>query len=173
MRIVILITINLIFLTLPAISEDKLDFVFSDSWCDLAGYWVPEDITVDVFGNILVTDTYNHRIIKFSPNGNILKIIGSKGIGDCQFNNPCGISLDKEGNIYVADTYNNRIQKLSADGSFIAKWGEKGKENGQFNYPWDISIDSLNNIYVADTYNNRIQKFSSDGVFLKKWGDDG
>ncbi len=173
MKSAIFITIYIILLVFPAISEDYQHFVFLKSWCDIAGYWIPEDVTTDAFGNILVTDTYNHRIIKFSPDGSIVKIIGSKGTGDCQFNNPCGISLDKEGNIYVADTYNDRIQKLSSDGSFIAKWGTKGKGDGQFNYPYDICIDSSNNVYVADTYNNRIQKFSPDGVFLKKWGDDG
>ncbi len=167
------IIIGLAFISLPAISEDYQRFTLLQSWYDLTGYWIPEDVATDNFGNILMTDIFNHRIIKLSPDGKILKIIGSKGIGDCQFSNPCGISLDKEGNIYVADTYNNRIQKLSADGDFIAKWGTKGKGDGQFYYPCDISIDSSNNIYVADTYNNRIQKFSSDGIFLKKWGGDG
>ena len=44
----------------------------------------PTGIAVDGTGNVLVADTGNGRIEKFSPTGAFLSIIGSKGSGHGQ-----------------------------------------------------------------------------------------
>ena len=63
-------------------------------------------------GNVLVADTGNGRIEKFSPTGAFLSIIGTKGNGQGQFAQPNGIAIDRVGNIYVADAGNHRVLKL-------------------------------------------------------------
>src|SRR5260370_6826709 len=59
----------------------------------------PMGIAVDANGNILVADTNNGRIEKFSPAGAFLSIIGMKGSGHGQLGEPNGIASDRRGNI--------------------------------------------------------------------------
>src|SRR6266540_4250473 len=98
----------------------------------------PTGIAVDGTGNVLVADTNNGRIEKFSPTGTFLSIMGNKGVGQAQLAGPNGIAVDRTGNIYVADASNHRVQKLAPDGAFIAEW--KGPEPG-FYGPRRIAID--------------------------------
>ena len=88
----------------------------------------PRGLVVDNAGNILVSDTNNGRIQKFSPTGVFLNVIGKMGQGPGEFREPNGIAVDSSGNIYVADVANHRIQKLKPDGTFLAEW--KGPEPG-------------------------------------------
>jgi len=63
--------------------------------------------------NVYVTDVNNHRIQKFTSDGEFLTSWGSEGDGDGQFNQPEGIDVDLAGRVIVADTGNNRIQVFS------------------------------------------------------------
>jgi len=75
----------------------------------------PTGIAVDPDGNVLVADTGNGRIEKFSPNGTFVTSIE-------KFDAPNGIAIDRAGNIYVAEVGSkHRIQKLGPDGTFIAQ----------------------------------------------------
>ncbi len=130
----------------------------------------PTGIAVDGNGNVLVADTNNGRIEKFSPTGAFLSIIGTKGSGQGQLGAPNGIAVDRTGNIYVADASNHRVQKLSADGKLIAEW--KGPEPG-FYGPRRIAIGPDNSIYVVDQGHTRIVKFNPDGKVLTVWGTKG
>ena len=130
----------------------------------------PTGIAVDESGNVLVADTGNGRIEKFSPTGAFLSIIGTKGSGQGQFAQPNGIATDRVGNIYVADAGNHRVLKLKSDGTFIAEW--KGPELG-FYGPRHIAIGPDNSIYVVDQGNDRIVKFNPDGEVLASWGRKG
>lgn len=69
-------------------------------------------IACDSKGFIYVTDTYNHRILKYSPEGEVVEILGEYGYGDDQFLYPKGIFIDPEDNLYVADNGNHRIMKF-------------------------------------------------------------
>ena len=130
----------------------------------------PSGIAVDGKGNILVADTGNGRIERFSPNGAFLSTIGTKGAGHGQLRDPNGIAIDRAGNIYVAEAGNHRVQKLAPDGTFIAEW--KGPAPG-FYGPRRIAIGADDSIYVVDQGHNRIAKFSPDGRVLAVWGTAG
>jgi DNA-binding beta-propeller fold protein YncE len=130
----------------------------------------PTGIAVDAGGNVLVADTNNGRIEKFSATGTFLGILGTKGTGPGQLRSPNGIAVDRSGNIYVADASNHRVQKMAPDGTFIAEW--KGPDPG-FYGPRRIAIGPDNSIYVVDQGHDRIAKFSPDGGVLATWGRQG
>src|SRR5207249_9191707 len=122
-------------------------------------------------GNVLVADTNNGRIEKFSPTGAFLSTIANKGSGRGQLGEPNGIAIDRAGNIYVAEVgSNHRVQKLAPDGTFIAEW--KGPEPG-FYGPRRIAIGPDDSVYVVDQGHTRIVKFSPDGHVLSSWGSKG
>ncbi|MGC1323956.1 MAG: SBBP repeat-containing protein [Candidatus Udaeobacter sp.] len=130
----------------------------------------PTGITVDGNGNVLVADTGNGRIEKFSPSGAFLSAIGTKGAGHGQLGDPNGIAIDRSGNIYVAEASNHRVQKLASDGTFIAEW--KGPSPG-FYGPRRIAIGPDGSIYVVDQGHNRIARLSPGGKVLAIWGSKG
>jgi len=131
----------------------------------------PLGMCIDDNGNILVADTGNGRIEKFSPTGTFLSALGIDRIGHGQLGEPNGIAVDRSGNIYVAEVASNhRVQKLAPDGTFIAEW--KGPELG-FYGPRRIAIGPDDSVYIVDQGRTRIVKFSPDGHVLSSWGSKG
>jgi DNA-binding beta-propeller fold protein YncE len=146
----------------------------------------PAGIAVDGSGNVLVADSGNHRIQKFSNTGTFVTTWGSQGAGDGQFYYPRGVAVDASGNIYVADSGNQRVQKFTSDGTFLAKWGSYGSGNGQFTFgPFGVAVDGSGHVFTTDwdqmcypfwgceTISPRVQKFSDTGTFLTAWGSAG
>ena len=79
-------------------------------------FYMPTDIAFDSQGNIYVLDSGNHRIQKFSPEGEYLTTIGNKGQGPAEFQYPISIDIDRKSSICVSDQGNQRIQILNPDG---------------------------------------------------------
>jgi sugar lactone lactonase YvrE len=130
----------------------------------------PRGIAAERTGNILVSDTNNGRIQRFSPAGTFISLFGSVGSGPGQFREPNGLATDSKGNIYVADTGNHRVQKLTVDGRFIAEW--RGPTPG-FYGPRDIWVSAGDFVYVVDQGRSRIVKFDENGAVLAAWGSQG
>ena len=129
----------------------------------------PTAITVDRNGNVLVADTGNERLEKFSPTGSF---ISATPISSAQGHSgaPNGIAVDRAGNIYVADARNHCVQKLAPDGALVVEW--KGPEPGIYG-PRRIAIGPDDSIYVVDQGRARIVKFGRDGQVLTVWGTKG
>jgi sugar lactone lactonase YvrE len=130
----------------------------------------PRGMTADRSGNILIADTSNGRIQKFSPAGVFLSLFGKTGKNEGELQEPNGLAVDARGNIYVGDVGNQRIQKFTGDGKFIAQW--KAPPPG-FYGPRYLCVTSDNFVYVVDQGHARIVKFDSNGVFLATWGAQG
>lgn len=79
----------------------------------------PQGVTVDGAGNILIADTNNHRVQKFSPAGEFLETFGEEGEDAGEFYYPDDIQVDTNGDIFVSDSNGGRIQKFDASGHFV------------------------------------------------------
>ncbi|OGO50108.1 MAG: hypothetical protein A2148_07295 [Chloroflexi bacterium RBG_16_68_14] len=163
--------------TAEALPEESLT-VIGSAGSEAGQFSQPADLALDAQGNLYVVDTLNHRIQKFTSDGEVLTL-GKAGTGEGQFANPrsaeyevddgpWGIAVDAEGNIYVADTWNHRIQKFSPDLEFILEWGA-----GDFFGPRDVAIDSEGNVLVADTGNKRVVKYTPEGQLIQVYGKAG
>ena len=125
-------------------------------------------VTVDKWDNIYVADSYNHRVQKFSPEGEFTAAVGGRGSNQLQFNLPVGIVYNhRDNNLYVADQCNNRIQVLTTDLKFVRSFGAQGSGNGQFQSPLNIAFDDANHLYVTDNSNHRVQVLTTEGQFLR------
>ena len=146
----------------------------------------PHGLDIDSQGNVWVTDavsaartpsgTRGHQVVKFSPDGEVLMVLGTPGVagnGPNQFNAPSDVVVADNGDIFIADGHgddtNNRVVKLSRDGTFIKAWGRPGYAPGEFRTLHAIAIDSRGRVFVGDRSNNRIQIFDQEGSHLTTW----
>lgn len=83
----------------------------------------PKFVVVDRDGSVLIADTENHRIVRYTPGSPKLQLVagtgkaGSEGVGgspkNCQLNKPHGVTIHpKTGQIYICDSSNHRILKI-------------------------------------------------------------
>jgi sugar lactone lactonase YvrE len=78
----------------------------------------PQNLAIDLAGNLLVSDTANHTVRKITPSGAVTTILGRaqfRGSDDglasaSRLYNPGGIAVSPSGAIYIADTGNNTIR---------------------------------------------------------------
>jgi uncharacterized protein (TIGR03437 family) len=109
----------------------------------------PAGVAVDPTGNLWVSDTANHRILRFAAsalNSGVPPaadtVIGQKDFSSSSanqggtvsatgFNSPLGLAFDAQGNLFVADYNNTRVLKFAAplaSGSVnpaaVGVWGE-------------------------------------------------
>lgn len=132
----------------------------------------PAGLAFDQDYNLYVVDAHNHRVQKFTKDGQFLSGWGSYGSGEGQFSTPWGIAIDNEGDIYVADWRNHRVQKLSPDGKYLATFGGPGSGEGELNYPASVAVDSDGDVYVADWGSNLLKIFDREGAFITHFVGD-
>lgn len=111
-------------------------------------FYQPNDVVVARDGSIYVSEGHggaNSRILKFSKDGQkVVQVIGKKGKGPGEFDQPHALAFDSQGRLFVGDRGNNRVQILDQSGKFIADWP-------QFSRPSGIYIDKNDTLYVADS----------------------
>ena len=130
----------------------------------------PSGVDVDKDGQIIVADTYHHRLQVFNKDGSFLRSIGSKGSSEGQFYQPYGIRVDRDGNIVVCDCENHRIQVMDIEGNFIRCFGTRGSDDSQLSYPKSVDVDGEGRIVVCEGGNRRVSVFEKDGTFLFSFG---
>ncbi len=127
----------------------------------------PWGIAVGPDGSVFVADTWNHRIQKFTPEGQFIKSWGY-GISQTEdpfgFYGPRGLAVDAQGRLYVTDTGNKRVIVFDSEGNYITKFGGAGFELGLFDEPVGIAVDHQGQVFVADTWNQRVQIFIQDSA---------
>lgn len=150
-------------------------------------------VRIDEDDNIWLVDNGSDMIVKLSPAGQVLLVLGRRRESvasteihppvepttptpparDTVFNEPTDVAFDPEGNIFISDGYNNMsVAKLDKYGKWIKRVGkgngaEPGDGPGEFNNPHGIAADAEGNIYVADRSNQRIQVLDSDLNFVR------
>ncbi len=102
----------------------------------------PTNISVDLEGNLYVSETMGFRIQKLTQEGEPLMKLGA-GIGDGygQFARPKGVAVDREGRVYSVDAWHSVVQIFDPEGNLLLFFGELGNEPGNLNLPAQVIVD--------------------------------
>ncbi len=115
------------------------------------------DVEVDGEGNLWVADTFNQRIVKFSPDLQELQTLEGPVYG---WLGPRYLDIDKAGRLVVADQDAHRILLIEKDGALVGVLGDglPGAGPNKFDDPEGVDIWGPA-YYFADSDNNRIVRY--------------
>jgi uncharacterized protein (TIGR03663 family) len=134
----------------------------------------PRGLAIDLDGNLLVADTGNKRIIRFSPDGALIQQVGGGGVIGGRFEEPTGLAVSPlDGSVYVADTWNRRIQKLGPDLVFLAEYAVPSWDNRDIYMKPYLAVATNGELYVTDPQYFRVFVYSADGELRANFGDFG
>jgi len=125
-------------------------------------------IAVEPGGNMVVSDSKRHTVMRFDPTGHLLSEWGPS-LGDMTLAEPAGVAVQGD-NFYVLDRGIPRIFRLDASGHVQAiinlePFGTYGL-NG-------LAVDLGGNVYAADTGRNRILVLAPNGSLVRQIGHSG
>ncbi len=142
----------------------------------------PMGVALDSSGNVLVADTYNHRVLLVTPAHAIRPVAGT-GTGGAspegtaplvaQLRGPRAVCADRTGSLYIVDTSNHRVLRLPPGGTLqtAAGNGSPGSAGdggaarfAQLDTPSACATDSAGNLFIADTANHAIRQVNPAGI---------
>ena len=144
----------------------------------------PFGVDVSPDGRVLISDTFNHRIVTIDDNGHLEVLAGTGERGhsgdggpavEAHVALPYTASWGQGGEIFIADTGNDRIRSIDGDGtiSTVAGTGERGfssegepAEEADLNAPHTLAVDASGRIVIGDTGNNRLREIRPDGSLV-------
>jgi sugar lactone lactonase YvrE len=151
----------------------------------------PQNVAVNAAGDVFVADTYNNRVVRITPQGQVVTVAGD-GVagysGDgrlaafAELNDPTGVAVDADGNLYIADSANNVIRRVDAKtgvittvaGDYTADKANNGlggfsgdggpATSARLDDPQGVAVDGAGDLFIADTFNNAIREVTPAGV---------
>jgi DNA-binding beta-propeller fold protein YncE len=151
----------------------------------------PQNVAVNAQGVVFIADTYNNRVVKVTPQGQVTAVAGNGKAGYsgdgrpaafAELNEPTGVAVDAKGNLYIADSSNNVVRRVDAKtgiittvaGDFAADKASDGlggfsgdggpATSAQLNDPQGVALDGAGDLFIADTFNNAVREVTPAGV---------
>ncbi|PCJ62562.1 MAG: hypothetical protein COA79_03355 [Planctomycetota bacterium] len=141
----------------------------------------PNDIAIDIAGNLFIADLENYRIRKVDASTGIISTITGDGSniygGDnapatsAQIGKPSGVTLDLAGNLFFSSSNQHVIRRVDVRTGLIKTVAGTGVQGfsgdsgvataAKLNSPEKLFIDHDGNLYITDTLNARIRKVTA------------
>jgi large repetitive protein len=156
-----------------------------------AGLSLPYAVAFDIYGNMLIPDSANHRIraVKavngvLTPSSIISTLAGTGSPGNgCEngptdeqaLNTPSGIALDAASNLYIADTQDSCIRKVNSTTNMMTTLAINGASAitlggiptaAQVYAPTGIVVDGSGNVFYADRFYMLVDEIQSTTAVL-------
>lgn len=130
----------------------------------------PWRVLVTPTGSLLVSDSWNNRVVEITEDGRLLPVAGIDNPGPYQgsgnfsgdgglavaaaLNTPMGLALHDDGTLFIADAFNDRIRYVDIGGKIhTLVGGDRGYEFAKLlNLPADVAVIG-DDVFVADTGN--------------------
>ena len=107
-------------------------------------------------GDLLVTDTAHHSVVRLAPDGETLLRrygTGRRGLVDGaapQFAEPQGLALLEDGSVLVADSANHVLRRLDV---------QSGQVVALFQHPLGVTVLPDGSLAVCDTYTDAVRRY--------------
>ena len=138
----------------------------------------PQNVVIDNYGNMFISDVNNNCIRKINTMGIISTYAGTDTAGYTGNGGQAGladinvgwVAIDKQSNIYLVEQYTNDVRKIDNTGiiSLVAGnlTGGYSGDGGpavlaQLKQPSAVCLDTMGNIYIADNSNYAVRKIST------------
>lgn len=138
-----------------------------------AAFSSPRGLVLDGDGNLLVSDTDNHRIRKIAPNGEVTDFAGTGQdshadgpVAAAGFSFPLGLAWEPSGTLFIADSGNHVIRRISEAGNVDTVGGFPGVPgnadgagtSSRFRSPGGVAIGPGGILFVSDEATHRISQ---------------
>jgi DNA-binding beta-propeller fold protein YncE len=142
--------------------------------------WAPSALAFDDVGNLYVTERHEsvresrHRVLVFSPEGELLREFGKKGSGLGDMNYPSSIAVDRDGRVYVNNMLSG-VDVFTSAGVFITRLGVPEGDGG-VGLARGLAFDQAGRLYVVDVTGQRVAIYDTDSdgfPFLRSFGSYG
>ena len=126
----------------------------------------PEGVTCNEKSLLIVGDTGNDRLLRYSYEDRNLKAGGEIKVP--QLSNPIRIQTNSKGEIFVLDGKKRRVLRLASGGEFRDYLEPDGISSPSTFVPRSIKIDMNDLIYILDIFGGRVIVLNADGKFQKQ-----
>lgn len=161
-----LVAAALVVACLPLAAAARLAYLAAVYADDKAvGFHLPEGIACGSGGTVVVGDTGNDRLVRFTYRDRTLG--AATAIKIPQLTAPSRVQLTSKGDIYALDSRQRRIVRLDADGQFKAALTYEGAPAPATIVPKSFALDAAGNVYVLDEFSARVLVLDAQGRFQR------
>lgn len=126
----------------------------------------PEGVTCDAKSNLVVGDTGNDRLLRYtfqekSPKAGLeIKIP--------QLSNPIRVQINSKGEIFALDGKKRRILRLSPEGAFKGYVDAEGVPSPSAFVPRSFKVDVNDHLYLLDIFSGRVLILTPEGKYQRQ-----
>lgn len=127
--------------------------------------WAPSALAFDDTGNLYVTERFEsvsenrHRVLVFSPQGELLRQFGEKGTSLGELNYPSGIAVDERGRVYVTNMLGG-VDVFTSEGRHITRFAAAQGEEG-VGVARGLALDQKGRLYVVDATGQQVKVYDT------------
>jgi uncharacterized protein (TIGR03663 family) len=131
----------------------------------------PRGLAIADNGDLLVADTGNKRIIRYTPTGDYVSQVGGGGLILGRFEEPVDVAVHPgTGDVYVADVWNQRIQVLSPDLQPVDEWLVPSWQSRDIFDKAYVAVDASGTVYASDPQFAQVFVYGPNGEILAGFG---
>lgn len=154
-------------LHLTAAETARLRFVVAEYGNEKdGGMKHPEGVACDASGQVVVADTGNDRLLRYTYRDRTLT--AGDTIKNDQLSAPSRVYLGaKGGDLYVLDAKRHRVLRLGADGSVKGPLSLDGVPAPSTIVPRSFALDASDDVYLLDAFGARVLVLDPAGAFKR------
>ncbi len=126
----------------------------------------PEGVACDAKSNLVVGDTGNDRLLRYTFQEKRLK--AGVEIKIPQLTNPIRVQINSKGEIFALDGKRRRIVRLSPEGAFKGYVDTEGVPSPAVLVPRSFKIDMNDHLYVLDIFSGRMLELTPEGKYQRQ-----